>query len=91
MAAACEGELDAVMDQAFAVRARAGADLVQQGHRSLFQQAGADAAEHVVRRLALQNDVVDSVSVKQLPQQQSRRPCANDCYFCPQYLSPRLL
>ena len=54
------------------------------------QQAGADAAEHIVGRLAFQNDVVDSGCVQQLPQQQSRRPCANDCYFCPQYLPSRL-
>jgi hypothetical protein len=33
-------------------------------------------------------DAVDSVGVKQLSEQQSRRPRANDCYFCPQYLPP---
>ena len=65
--AAAEGELDAVMDQALAVGARAGADFVEQRHRALFQKAGADAAEHVFRRLALQDDVVDAVAVKQLP------------------------
>ena len=83
-----EGELDAVMDQALAVRARAGADFIEQRDRAFFEKAGADAAEHIVRRLAFQDDVVDSVGVKQLSQQQSRRPRANDCYFCPQYLLP---
>jgi hypothetical protein len=29
--------------------------------------------------------------MKQLSEQQSRRPRANDCYFCPQYLLPRML
>ena len=89
--AAAEGELDPVMDQALAVRARAGADLIEQRHRAFFEQAGADAAEHIVRRLALQDDVVNAVAVQQLPQQQSRRPRADDCYFCPQYLLPWLL
>ena len=88
MARAAEGEFDAMMDQALAMRARAGADFIEQRHRAFFEQAGADAAEHIVRRLALQDDVVDAVGVKQLPQQQSRRPRANDCYFCPQYLLP---
>src|SRR5580693_3310150 len=86
MARAAEGELDAMVDQAFAVRAPAGADLVEQRHRSFFKQAGADAAEHIIRRLAFQNDVVDSIGVKQLPQQQSRWPRTDDCYFCPQCL-----
>ncbi len=76
------------MDQAFAVSARAGAHFVEQCDRSLFKQAGADAAEHIVRGLAFQNDVVDATAVQQLPQQQARRPRANDCYFCPQYLLP---
>jgi hypothetical protein len=88
VAVAGESELDAVMDQAFAVRAVTGADFIEQGHGAFFQQAGANPAEHVVRGLAFQDDVVDSASVKQLSQQQSRRPCANDCYFCPQYLPP---
>src|SRR5258708_4518948 len=88
MAAAAESELDAVMDQALAVGARAGADFIEQGYRALFQKAGANAAKHIVRRLPFQDNVVDPASVKQLPQQQSRGPCADDCYFCPQYLPP---
>ncbi len=61
---AAKGELDAVMDQALAMGARAGADLVEQRHGALLEQAGADPAEHVFRRLALENDVVDAVEVK---------------------------
>ena len=74
------------MDQALAMRALAGAGLVEQSHGAFLEQPGADAAEHVIRRLALENDVVDAVAVKQLPEQQSRRARADDCYFCPQYL-----
>ena len=85
VAVAAEGELDAVMDQAFGMRALAGADLVEQRHRAFLEQAGADAAEHIFAGLALQNDVVDAVAVQQLPEQQSRRTRADDCYFRPQY------
>ena len=48
------------------------------GDFSLLEHACADAAKHIVGGLALQNDVVDPAAVKQLPQQQSRRPRAND-------------
>jgi hypothetical protein len=44
--------------------APAGADLVEQRHRALFEQAGADAAEHIFRGLALQQDIVYAVEVK---------------------------
>ena len=44
--------------------ARAGADLVEQRHGTLFEQAGADAAEHIFRRLPLQQHIVDAVKVK---------------------------
>src|ERR1700754_4746653 len=81
MSRSAEGELDAMMYQALATGARPGTDFVEQVDRSLFKQAGANAAEHIVRRLSLQNDVVDSVAVKQLPEQQSRRSRTNDCYF----------
>jgi hypothetical protein len=53
-----------MMDQTLAVGARPGAYLVEQRHRSLLEQAGADPAEHIFRRLALENDVVYSVSMK---------------------------
>ncbi len=84
--AAGKGELDALMHQAFGMRPRAGADLVEQRDGSLLQEAGADAAQHVVRALPLQNDIVDAVLVQQLPKQQSGRPGPDDCDFCPQYL-----
>ena len=48
MPRAAERQFDAVMDQALAMRARAGADLVEQRDRAFFEQAGADAAEHIV-------------------------------------------
>ena len=60
MTAAAKRKLDAIVDQPLAVRARAGADFIEQRHRALFQKAGADAAEHIFRRLAFQDDVVDA-------------------------------
>ena len=88
MSRAAEGEFDAMMDQAFAMHALAGAGRIEQGNRAFFKQSGTDAAEHVVRRLPLQDDVVDSASVKQLPEQQSRRSRADDGYLCPQCWFP---
>jgi hypothetical protein len=41
----------------------AGADFVEQRHRAFLEQAGADAAEHIFRRLALENDVIDAIEV----------------------------
>ena len=79
------------MYQAFGVRAAPGAGLVEQPDRSFLEQAGADAAQHIFARLPLQDDIVDAVAVKQLPEQQSRGTCANDCYFCPQHPLPAIL
>src|SRR3984957_10827106 len=87
---AAKGEFDAMVDQAFAVRTLAGAHLIEQRHRSFFQQTGTDAAEHIIRRLAFQDDVIDPVGVKQLSQQQSRWPGTDDGYFSPQYALPRV-
>jgi hypothetical protein len=53
-----------MMDEALAMGPPAGADLVEQRHGALFEQAGANPAEHIFRRLALQNDVVDTIGVK---------------------------
>ena len=61
---AAESQFDAMVHQPLAMGARAGADLVQQRHRAFLEQAGADAAEHIFRRLALENDVVDAVEMK---------------------------
>ncbi len=73
VADAVDANLDAVVHQAVAVHAAADARLVEQVHRDLFDHAGADAAEHVLAGLALENDVVDTVLMKELAEQQSRR------------------
>ena len=60
---AAERQFDAMVDQPLAMGACAGADLVEQRHRAFLKQAGADAAEHILRRLAFENDVFDAVKV----------------------------
>ena len=52
------------MDQPLAMGARSRAYLVEQRDRAFLEQAGADAAEHIFRRLALENDVIDAVAMK---------------------------
>ena len=64
MARAAERQLNALVDQAFVVGARAGADFIKQDDRALFEQTGADAAQHIIRRLSFQNDIVDAVVVE---------------------------
>jgi hypothetical protein len=78
---AAERELHPMMHQPFAVGAPSGADLVEQRHGAFLEQAGADAAKHIFRGLALDNDVVDAVKMKKLPKQQSSRTCPYDGYF----------
>src|SRR6185312_1624777 len=91
VAVACEGELDPVMNESFGMRALSRTDFVEQLDRAFLEQASADAPQHIVAGVTLQDDVVDAVAVQQLPEQQSRRACANDCYFSPQYPSPPVL
>ena len=78
MTHAIDANLHAVMHQAFAVHARADAGLVQEIDGHLLDHAGADAAEHVLRRLPFQDDVVDAVLVQELAEQQARRTGADD-------------
>jgi hypothetical protein len=77
-----------VVDETFGMRAAAGADLIEQFHRAFLEQSGADAAEHVIGGVTLQDDVVDAIGMKKLPKQQSCRTRSNDCYFRPQCLVP---
>ena len=44
VALSAKGQFNAFMDQAFAVRALAGADLIEQRDGAFFQKAGPDAA-----------------------------------------------
>ncbi|MBA7659170.1 hypothetical protein ES703_67143 [subsurface metagenome] len=89
VARAAEGQLQAVMHQPLAVSARTSADLVEQTHGAFLEQAGADAAEHIVAGLPLQDHIVDAVEVQQLPEQQAGRAGADDGHLGAQFPSPR--
>ena len=68
----------AAVHQAVAVHACAHTGLVEQVHGDLLEHASADAAQHVVRALALHNHRVDTGLVQQLAQQQTGGTCANN-------------
>ena len=73
-----EQELDAVVHQPLAVHPLAHAGLVEQVDADLLEDAGADAAEHVLAAHPLDDDVVDPGVVQQLAEQQARGTGADD-------------
>ena len=78
MTLAVERELDAVVRQAFGVAAGIHARLTQQRHGAGLEHAGADAAEHVVGGLPLQDHRVDAGAMQQLAEQQAGGASADD-------------
>ena len=73
-----EAELETVVDQAFDTHAAGHTRAFEQVDGGLFQNAGADAAQHVVGCLPFDNHVVDASSAQQLAEQQSGRSRADD-------------
>ena len=65
-ARAIDANLHALVDQTVGVHPIADAGLVQQIHRDLFDDARADAAEHMVGGLPLQDDIVDASTLQEL-------------------------
>ena len=70
--------IGAVVHQALAVHALAGAGFVDKIDRDLLDHAGADASEHVLGCVPLDDDVIDAVLVQQLAEQQSGRSRADN-------------
>ena len=70
---------EAAVGQAFAMHAVAGAGLVQQVDRHLFQHPCADTRLDVMAGVTLQHDAVDPGDMQQLGQQQAGRASADDC------------
>ena len=64
--------------QPLGVQARAHAGFVEHRDGALFENAGANAAEHVLGRALLENDVVDAGALQQLPEQQAGGAGADD-------------
>lgn len=78
MTHAVEGDFGSVMEKAFLMKALGGASLLNQPDRSLLQNPRANAAEHVVLGLLLENDGVDSLFGQQLPEKEARRTGTDD-------------
>jgi hypothetical protein len=60
------------------MHAAADAGFVQKVHGDLFDYARAHAAKNVVRSLTFKNDVIDTVFVQELTEQQPCRPGADN-------------
>ncbi len=72
-AAAVEGQLETIMNQALGVHALTDACLAQQIDHALLKHACADARKDVVGFFALDDHVVDAGALQQLAQQQPGR------------------
>ncbi len=94
MVAPVEGEREAVMRQALGMHAGAAARLLHQPHRAFLQNAGAHTAENVSFGRAIEDNIGDPRFRQQLPEQEPRRPGADDddlsAHDCPP-TSPRKL
>ena len=71
-------QAEAEVRPAAGIHASAHPGFMQQVHRDLLQDAGPDAAQHIVTALALKDDVVDASLVQQLAKQQAGRAGADD-------------
>jgi hypothetical protein len=78
MAHAAVADLRAVVDEPLAVHAGPDPGLIEQGDRTLLDDAGADAAEHVIGALRLEDDVVDARLEQKLAEQEAGRPGTDD-------------
>ena len=78
MTFAVEQQVKAAVNQAFIVHALADAGFVEQVNAHLLQHACADAREHIVASLALEDDGINAGFVEQLAEQQAGRAGADD-------------
>ena len=79
--AAAEAQLDAMMREAFALKAFADAGFDQQIDGALLQYAGAHAVLDVFAVATLEHDRVDARKMQQMRQQQAGRPRADNAYL----------
>ena len=75
-------QFDTVVHDAFGFDAVAHTHVDQHVHRCLLQNPGADAAQNVVRALALDDDVVNAGLVQQCAQEQTCRAGTDDGNLC---------
>jgi hypothetical protein len=72
------GQVDSVVNQTFRTHARAEFQTLEQLRRGLFENAGTYPPEHILGRSALENDDVALSLAKQMTEQQTRWPSADD-------------
>src|SRR5262249_49160803 len=75
---AAEGKIDAVVEHALALHARADARFHQEVARPLLDQAGADAALDIVAAAVFQDDAVHALEMEEMRQHQPGGPGADD-------------
>src|SRR5215813_6554085 len=75
---AAEGKIDAVVEHALALHARADAGFDQEVARPLLDQAGADAALDIVAAAVFQDDALHALEVEEMRQHQPGGPAADD-------------
>ena len=78
MALALEAELEAVVDQSFAIHALREVQLAQQVDRALLQDTGADARLDVRARAMFEDDGFDPLGCQEVRKHETGRTCAND-------------
>jgi hypothetical protein len=71
---AANANLNAIVNEAFAVHTRTRAALVDKVYGALLDDASSNTTQNVVPRLALENNTVDFVLVQKLTEQEARRP-----------------
>ena len=80
--AAAESETEAAMHQPFRMQPAGDAGPFGEPDETLLQYAGADAAEHMVARLPLEDQRFDAGEPEQPAEQQSGRACPDDRDLC---------
>src|SRR5262249_30182555 len=75
---AAERKIDAVVEHALAMHARADAGFDQEVARPLLDQAGADAALDIVTAAVFQDDALHAIEVEEMRQHQPGGPGAGD-------------
>ena len=75
---AAEGEMNSVVEHAFALHARADAGFDEEVARPLLDQTGADAALDVVAAAVFQDHALHALEVEQMRQHQPGGPGADD-------------
>jgi hypothetical protein len=73
-----KSQLDTVMDQPFALEARADPRFHQQIDGALFEHPGADTLFDVFPAVRFKNDGFDSLEVKKMGEKKTRRACSDN-------------